>query len=96
MSDQNEKIEAVQTWINDLRQYQATDPVAFNRTEVLLDEIVALIHAGNIPASSDQGLSETYADLERKVQEQTAAFNRATITLKSQINERETAARNLR
>jgi uncharacterized membrane-anchored protein YjiN (DUF445 family) len=47
-------------------------------------------------ASSNIGISETYADLERQVQEQTAALTRATNALKSQITERETAARKLR
>ncbi len=96
MSGQNEKIEAVQAWINDLRQSQTTNPVEFNTAEVLLSEVLDLIHPRKAPATSDQGLSETYADLERKVQDQTVALNRATHILKSQITERETAAQKLR
>jgi signal transduction histidine kinase len=96
MSDLNEKIEAVQTWINELRQNRAADPAVFNATEAVLSEILDLIHAGNTRVSSEQGMSETYADLERQVQEETAALTRATNALKSQITERETAARKLR
>ena len=96
MSDPNQKIEAVQVWLNELRQNRATDPVTSNATEVVLGEILELIRAGNARAASEQGISETYADLERQVEEQTAALNRATNTLKSQITERETAARRLR
>jgi signal transduction histidine kinase len=96
MNDLHEKIEAVQVWINDIRQNQTADPIAFNTTEAILTGILDLIHAGNMRASSEQGMSETYADLERQVQEQTAALNRATNALKSQITERETAVRKLR
>ncbi|MBZ0283832.1 MAG: GAF domain-containing protein [Anaerolineae bacterium] len=95
MSDLNEKIEAVQIWINDLRQSQAADPAALNVTEGVLREIVELIQQGAV-RSSEHGISETYVDLERQVQEQTAALTRATNALKSQITERETAARKLR
>lgn len=96
MSDVNEKIEAVQHWIDDVRQNRATDPVTFNSAEVVLSQILDLIQHGTARTLSDQGMSETYADLERQVQEQTAALNRATNALKSQINERETTARKLR
>ena len=96
MSDPHEKIEAVQVWINELRQNRATDPAAFNAAEAVLSEILDLIHAGNAYPSPDQSISETYADLERQVQEQTTALNRATNALKSQITERESAARKLR
>jgi signal transduction histidine kinase len=96
MHDLNEKIEAVQTWINELQQNRDPDPAVFNATEAVLSEIVDLIHAGNVRASPEQGVSETYADLERQVQEQTAALTRATDALKSQITERESAAQKLR
>lgn len=95
MNDLNEKFEAVQSWINDLQRNRTTDPPAFNASETVLREIFDLIQPG-AHASSERGLSETYADLERQVQEQTAALTRATNALKSQITERETAARKLR
>lgn len=95
MSDINEKIEAVQLWINDLRQTPVTDPVALNTTEAVLREMLELIQQSTV-RSSEHGISETYADLERQVQEQTAALTRATNALKNQITERETAARKLR
>ena len=96
MNDHNEKIEAVQTWLNDIRQNRATDPVTSSATEVVLNEILGLIQQGTARMSSEREISETYANLERQVQEQTAALNRATNALKSQINERETTARKLR
>lgn len=96
MNDPHEKIEAIQVWINKLRQNRATDPVALNATEAVLSEILVLIHAGTPRSPSEQGISETYAELERQVQKQTAALNRATNALKGQITERETAVRKLR
>ncbi len=96
MTDPHDKVEVVQRWINELRQKQATDPAALNATSAVLNEIVEIIHDGGPHPSSEQGLSETYADLELQIQEQTAALNRATSALKSQITERETAARKLR
>ena len=96
----NQKIEAVQVWLNELRQNRATDPVSVQyATEVSArPEILELIHdAGNAAlASSEQGISETYSDLEKQVQEQTIALNQATNALKGQITERESAARKLR
>ncbi len=96
MSDLNEKIGAVQSWINELQQNQPTDAAALNATTTVLNDIVDLIHQGTPRPSSAQGMSETYAELERQVQDQTAALTRATTALKSQITERETAARKLR
>jgi signal transduction histidine kinase len=97
MSDLTEKIEAVQTWINELQRNSATDPVSFKPTEAVLSEILDLIQQGaGGGGSSERDISETYADLERQVQEQTAALTQATSALKSQITERETAARKLR
>lgn len=95
MSDIDQKIEAVQHWINDLQQNRgvASNPIA---VEAMLSEILDLIHAGNTHPASELGMSETYADLEKQVQEQTIALTRATSALKSQITERETAARKLR
>jgi hypothetical protein len=96
MIDVNDKIEAVQLWIDELRQKSAADPVPSSTTDVVLSEILGLIQQGTARISSEREISETYADLERQVQEQTAALNRATSALKGQINERETAARKLR
>ncbi|NWF68401.1 MAG: GAF domain-containing protein [Chloroflexi bacterium] len=96
MSDLNEKIEAIQSWINALQQNQPTDAAALNATTTVLSEIVDLIQQGTGPTLSEHDISETYAELERQVQEQTAALTRATVALKSQITERETAARKLR
>ena len=98
MSDFNEKIEAVQTWINQLEQYRAVDPAAasFIGIDGVLSEILSLIQQGANHTLAEPLLSETYADLERQVEEQTAALNRATDALKSQITEREMAAIKLR
>lgn len=96
MSDLNEKIEALQTWITEFQRSGTTDPVALKTTEAVLSEILDLIQQGTARTSSEHGISETYADLERQVQEQTAALTQATNALKSQITERETAARKLR
>jgi nitrate/nitrite-specific signal transduction histidine kinase len=63
---------------------------------VVLSQILDLIQQGTVRTMSEQIVSETYADLERQVQEQTAALNQATNALKSQITERETTARKLR
>ena len=96
MDDLKTKIEAVQTWINNIQQSRSTDPVKFNATATVLGKIVDLIQHDTAPISPNHDMSTTYADLELQVQEQTTALNRATTALKSQINERETAARNLR
>ncbi|MEO8396761.1 MAG: histidine kinase [Chloroflexota bacterium] len=98
MGDLSEKIEAVQTWINQLQRDPVGDPAKSNsiQTGALLSEILDLIQRGTAHTSHEPGLSETYADLERQVQEQTAALTRATDALKSQITERETAAIKLR
>ena len=98
MGDLTEKIETVQTWINELQRNRTADPVKFNSTsvEAVLSDILDLIQPGTAYTSSESELSETYADLERQVEEQTAALNRATEALKNQITERETAAIKLR
>jgi signal transduction histidine kinase len=96
MDDFNTKIEAVQTWIDEIRQNRSADPTWFNAKMAMLGEIVGLIQQGNATISSDHDMSTTYADLERQVQEQTAALTRATNALKVQINEREAAAQKLR
>jgi signal transduction histidine kinase len=95
MSEIKEKIEVIRTWLSEIQQNTAIDPAKFKSTQATLNEILSLIQYDSA-GSSEQGLSETYAGLERQVQEQTAALNRATNALKSQINERETAARKLR
>lgn len=96
MSNPIEKINTVQIWINELRQKQTTDPAVLSAAEPVLTEILGLIRQGTNRTSAQQGISETYADLERQIQEQTAALNQATSALKSQIAERETAAIKLR
>lgn len=95
MSEINEKIEVIRTWLSEIQQNAANDPAKFSPTQITLNEMLSLIqHASE--ASSESGLSETYTDLEQEVQKQTAALNEATNTLKSQIKEREKAARKLR
>jgi len=96
MSEPNEKIEVVQVWINELRQQQTATPLGVNNTDAILNEILNLIEYGTARASSEQTLSETYADLERQVEEQSTALTLATSALKSQITEREAAAIKLR
>lgn len=91
----DERIEVIRAWLSAVQQNTALDPATFNPAQTTLNEMLSLVQHDNA-ASSRPGLSATYADLERQVQEQTAALNRATTALKSQINERETAARNLR
>ena len=69
MSDLNERIEAVQIWLNDLQRNRTADPGKFNSAEAVLGEILDLIHAGNPRTPSEHAISETYADLERRLQE---------------------------
>lgn len=95
MSDVNEIIEVIRTWLSEIQQNAEIDPAKFSPAQPTLNEMLSLIQHDSA-TSSVPGLSTTYADLERQVQEQTTALNRATITLKSQINERETAAQKLR
>lgn len=96
MSDSNEKIEVIQAWINELDQNRADDALKFNATEVVLDEIINLIQQDNTQSLSENDISETYADLERQVREQTKALTQATNDLKNHVSERELASRNLR
>lgn len=96
MSDLDEKIEVVQGWISELQQNQPTDVAALDAATSVLGTIVDLIQPAMASTSSEQGRAETYAELERQVDDQTAALTRATAALKSQITERETAARKLR
>ena len=96
MSEANVKIEAVQAWINGCRQKQTTNPSGINAEEVILSEMLKLFEDGTTHTASEQTLSETYADLERQVEEQSTTLTLATNALKSQINERETAAIKLR
>lgn len=96
MNDLHDKIETILTWINDLRQNHSPTTETSNTSEVTLNEILNLIQVGNVRTLPQQDMSQTYADLEKQVQEQTTALNQATSTLKAQITERETAARKLR
>lgn len=96
MRDLDEKIEAIQTWMNELQQNRPSDPVMLDAVEAVISQIVTLTQAENAHTLREPGMGGTYADLERQVQEQTAALTRATTALKNQITERETAARKLR
>lgn len=95
MSDLNQRIEVIRTWLNELQQNRPVDSALLNSAEAALGEMMILVQP-NTGDASELARAETYADLEQQVQEQTAALNRATNTLKSQINERERAARKLR
>ncbi len=95
MSELSSKIEIIQTWIASLKRNQPLDASKSNLLQITLSEMISLIQQEG-SASAEQSMAATYDDLEQQVQEQTDALNRATIDLKSQINERETAARNLR
>lgn len=95
MSDLNQRIEFIQTWLNELQHNRPVDSAVLSRAEAAIGEIIILIQP-NKGDVSEQTIAETYADLEKEVEEQTAALNRATNALKSQINEREHAARKLR
>ncbi len=95
MSEVNEKIQIIRTWLSEIQQNAVLDPIKFSPAQITLNEMLSLIQHDS-GASSDPGVSATYADLERQVQEQTSALNQATNALKSQITERETAARKLR
>lgn len=95
MSDLNQKIEIIRTWLNELEQNRLADPAVFTSTERIISDMVTLVQHDRSD-SSEQTMAAAYADLERQVQEQTAALNRATNALKTQINERETTARKLR
>ncbi|MBZ0307568.1 MAG: GAF domain-containing protein [Anaerolineae bacterium] len=96
MSPIEAKIEAVQLWITELQQNRTADPAGFRAAEAVLSEVFNLIQQNAVHTPSQQDISEAYVDLERRVEEQTIALNRATNALKTQISERETAARKLR
>ncbi|MEP6985366.1 MAG: GAF domain-containing protein, partial [Chloroflexota bacterium] len=96
MSDLTEKIEAVQVWLDKLRQDRSTDSTVFKSNETVLNDIADLIQPLQTQMPLAKEMSETYADLEIQVQEQSAALTQATIALRSQITERETAAIKLR
>ncbi len=98
MDNLNEKITTIQTWIDDLRRNQDGNPLVTDASDedTLVNAVFDMLRIGNSQPPVDPGLSVNYADLERQVEEQTAALSQATTALKSQINERETAARKLR
>jgi signal transduction histidine kinase len=95
VNDQNEKIELIRIWLAQMQHSAAADSPTLRLAQSTLNTMHSLIQPerGLAPITD---LSITYADLEQQVQEQTAALNRATTALKSQINERETAALKLR
>lgn len=96
MSDLNEQIETIRNWINELQRSHVTEPAEVGAARAALDEMVTVIQRRTMRTESERLLSDTYADLERQVQDQTTALNEATRMLRSQISERETAAQNLR
>ncbi len=96
-SDLREKLDAVQAWIDGLRQAQATETTAISTdAAIVVREVLDLIQQDPSQGSSDREFSETYADLEKQIQQQTAELTRATDALKRQIVERETSATRLR
>ena len=96
MNNLNTNIEVLQNWIDEVQQNHTADTAKLNDTGAILGQILNLIQVGNVPTSSDQDMSDTYADLEQQVQEQTTALTQANNALKNQITERETAAQKLR
>ena len=97
MSELGEMIDTVQAWINELRENQAADSeAASSSAEIALSEVMDLIRQGTTGASSEAVFSETYADLERQVLQQTARLKQATDAMKIQIVERESSAIKLR
>jgi len=97
MNDIREEIEIVRNWLNELQQSPTMDdPLALSAARATLSKMVGLTEPVVDRVDSEQDMSETYEDLERRVQEQTAVLTRATNALKSQITEREKAARKLR
>ncbi len=95
MSDPNDKIEVIQAWINDLSAQRDSGAVELSAADPILTEMLDTIQRRD-RMSSEQGLSETYNDLEKQVEVQSASLTLATNALKNQISERETAAIKLR
>ncbi len=96
MSESNDKLAAIQTWINEFRENRIADLDSPNIGLAILDEIADLILVQTPSTPLAQAISDTYVDLERRVEEQSLALTRATTTLKAQITERESAALKLR
>jgi signal transduction histidine kinase len=93
MRDLNGKIDALQTWINGLQQNHAEQLASSidAREATVLDKILDLIHP-----EAPQYISETSADLVKRVQEQTAVLTQANNALKGQLAEHEIAETLLR
>jgi len=95
VNELDQKIEAIQVWIDKLRQSRATDSAVLNASETTLSDIVQLIHPFVTPISPPTGSFEPYADMKRQIQQQTAALIRSSRVLKSQIIEREVSVSKL-
>lgn len=69
MNDLNGKIEAIQFWVNTLRQTQATNPLMLNSAKLTLGQMMNFIQRGIMREySAYKGMSETYEDLEKQAQ----------------------------
>jgi signal transduction histidine kinase len=88
MTGIQEKIAAIQVWINEVQLNPAT--------ESKLNEILELIYPAENQNLSDEALSETALDLAKRVQEQTSVLSQANSAMKEQIIEHETAEIRLR
>ncbi len=95
MSDLQEKVQVVQSWLDELRQDRPANPPRVNVNETVLTQVLEVIQQ-SAAGSGGPDVSQNYADLERQVQKQTVALTRATNALKRQITQRETAAQKLR
>lgn len=98
MSELNAKIESVQTWIAGLQRNPPVDTIESTSAaeEAVLDKILDLIYPDVTRTLSEQSISESSAELARRVQEQTAALTQANAILKGQIAEHEVAEKTLR
>ncbi len=85
MNDFSNKFEAVEHEVNELRQHYANDPQAVER---VLTSIVELIR--NVEIRPQLAPPDDPAELERRVEERTAALRQENATLQSQMAERET------
>jgi signal transduction histidine kinase len=96
MRDLNQKIAAVQNWINELQSNHSVDGEKSASIEMLLNEILGLIRPDTLQAASAEPVTETPLALARRIQAQTAVLTEANSVLKSQIAEHEIAEVTLR
>jgi C4-dicarboxylate-specific signal transduction histidine kinase len=87
MDDSTIKFEAVEQLVNELRQQHSSNP---KKVEQVLTGILELVRDVEAHPQPEQGLSGSPADLERRIEERTAALRQANATLQGQIAERET------